>query len=260
MTLPYFHVDAFTGHVFSGNPAGVCLLADWLEDERLQAISLENQLSETAFIVPRGDGYLLRWFTPEAEVDLCGHATLAAAHVIYQHLASRADVLRFETLSGELRVCREEDRLVLDFPSRPARPCEMPEALAMGLGAAPVHVAGSRDLLSVFETEEEVRSLRPDMQILRELEFFGVIATAPGKDCDFVSRFFAPKMGVPEDPVTGSAHCTLIPYWAGRLGKTKLKAWQISARGGELSCEDRGERVRIGGRAVTYMSGFLHLS
>ncbi len=259
MNLPYYHVDAFTGKLFAGNPAGVCLLDEWLPDTLLQSIAAENNLSETSFVVRREAIFELRWFTPLIEVDLCGHATLAAAHVIFQHLAFQGSEISFQTRSGALIVTRLEALLALDFPSRPGLPCSAPVELTRGLGRIPRFVAKARDYLVVFETEEEILELRPEMNALLHLDALGVIVTAPGTDCDFVSRFFAPRAGVPEDPVTGSAHCTLIPYWAKRLGRTKLRARQCSARGGELICEDRGERVTIAGQAVTYASGMIHL-
>ena len=259
MSIPYYQVDAFTSCLFCGNPAGVCLLAGWLPDATMQSIAAENNLSETAFVVQRGGFFDLRWFTPAVEVDLCGHATLAAAHVIYEHLGWREGNVQFQTRSGQLTVERNEDLLTLDFPARPASVCDAPRELMEGLGAKPVLVAKSRDYLVVFDSEDDVHGLRPDMGKLMQLDCLGVIVTAPGKACDFVSRFFAPRAGVAEDPVTGSAHCTLIPYWAERLGRSKLRALQISKRGGELFCEHRGERVGIGGRAVTYSTGFLHV-
>ncbi len=260
MSIPYYQVDTFTGRVFAGNPAGVCPLADWLPDGLLQSIAAENNLSETAFVVQRDGHFDLRWFTPAREVDLCGHATLATAHVLFRHLGLRAESVHFETRSGRLAVSREGDGLTLDFPSRPGSECEAPPEMTSGLGATPIFTAKARDFLAIFESEEEVRDLKPDMAVLMRLDCLGIIATAPGNDCDFVSRFFAPRAGVPEDPVCGSAHCTLIPYWAQRLGRSKLRALQVSPRGGELFCEARGERVGIGGRAVTYSSGFLHVS
>ncbi len=260
MSIPYYHVDAFTSSPFSGNPAGVCLLADWLPDSVLQSIAAEHNLAETAFTVQRDSAFDLRWFTPALEVDLCGHATLATAHVIFRHLGYRGSIVRFKTLSGLLTVSRDGDLLTLDFPARPAAPCAPSPELGAALRASPAQIARARDYLAVFETEAAVRSLEPDMAALERLDCLGVIATAPGEDCDFVSRFFAPRAGVPEDPVTGSAHCTLIPYWAERLGRTRLRARQVSPRGGELLCEHRGERVGIGGHAVTYSSGFLNVS
>lgn len=267
MLIPYYHVDAFASRVFTGNPAGVCLLADWLPDDVLQAIAAENNLAETAFVVqrsgpaggPRAHRYDLRWFTPTMEVDLCGHATLAPAHVLFEHLCHPDEIIRFDTRSGELTVTKSDDLLTLDFPARPATPCTAPAQLLQGLGQSPAHVAKARDYLAVFGSEQEIADLQPDMAALAQLDSLGIIATAPGATCDFVSRFFAPQAGIPEDPVTGSAHSTLIPYWSQRLKKSKLHARQISQRGGELFCEDRGPRVGIGGRAVTYSTGFLHV-
>jgi PhzF family phenazine biosynthesis protein len=242
----------------------VCLLGKALPDAVMQSIAAENNLPETAFVLRGREHLELRWFTPAVEVDLCGHATLAAAHVLFAHTRapSGASVARieFQSKSGPLAVERDGELLVLDFPSRPAAACEAPEALVRGLGSAPLEVLGSRDYLCVYAREEDVASLRPDMSLLAGLDRFGVIATAPGSGAvDFVSRFFAPGEGIPEDPVTGSAHCTLIPYWAKRLGKTKLSARQVSARGGELACELAGDRVRIGGRAVTYLRGEIEI-
>lgn len=259
MSIPYYQVDAFSNRLFSGNPAGVCLLTNWLPDEVLQSIATENNLAETAFVIQRDSYFDLRWFTPSIEVDLCGHATLACAHVIFRHLGYGDPLVRFQTRSGELAVSRSDNFLTLDFPTRPATPCDTPEDLIAGLGATPVSTALARDYLAIFETEQQVRELHLNMTALIRLDCLGIIATAPGDDCDFVSRFFAPRAGITEDPVTGSAHCTLTPYWSKRLGRTKLQARQISPRGGELLCEDRGDRVGIGGRAVTYSSGFLHV-
>ena len=260
MSIPYYQVDAFTSTLFAGNPAGVCLLAAWLPDAVLQSIAAENNLAETAFVVQRDSDFDLRWFTPTLEMDLCGHATLAPAHVIFRHLGYRDAVVRFQTRAGELTVTRADDLLTLDFPARPAAACSTPAALREGLGLSPTTTAKARDYVAVFDSERAVRELRPDMAALMQLDCLGIIATAPGDDCDFVSRFFAPRAGVPEDPVTGSAHCTLIPYWAERLGRPRLRALQVSQRGGELFCEHRGERVGIAGRAVTYSSGFLYVS
>ena len=257
MSIPYYQIDTFTSKLFSGNPAGVCMLSDWLSDNLLQSIASENNLAETAFLVQRDSYFNLRWFTPTIEVDLCGHATLASAHVIFRHLGYRDSIVRFETLSGTLTVTRHEDLLTLDFPARPATACEMPSDLIDGLRVRPVSTAKARDYLAVFHTERSVRELQPDFAALMRLDCLGIIATAPGDNCDFVSRFFAPRAGISEDPVTGAAHCTLIPYWAERLKRSVLHARQISPRGGELFCEHRGERVGIGGRAVTYSAGFL---
>jgi PhzF family phenazine biosynthesis protein len=259
MSVPYYHVDAFTGSLFAGNPAGVCLLAGELPDNVLQSIAAENNLPETAFLIQRESHFDLRWFSPTVEIDLCGHATLASAHVLFRHLGYRGEEVRFQTRSGELTVTRDGELLSLDFPSRPAEPCELPADLLIGLGRHPAYLAKARDYLAVFESEQTVREMRPDMAALMRIDAHAFIVTAPGDRSDFVSRFFAPHVGVPEDPVTGSAHCTLIPYWAQRLAKSKLHALQISTRGGELFCQDRGQRVGIAGRAVTYSCGFIHL-
>lgn len=253
----YFEVHSFTDSVFHGNPAGVCPLDEWIDDTLMQRIAAENKLSETAFFVPEDDGYRLRWFTPVSEVDLCGHATLASAYVLFEHFEYAGEALKFSTRSGDLTVWREGSALVMDFPARPGEPIEAPDLLVSGLGREPVEVLRSRDFLAVFDSEHAVRSLRPDFEDLEELECTGIIATAPGEDVDFVSRFFAPREGIPEDPVTGSAHCTLAPYWAARLGKTQLSARQVSSRGGELACRLVDDRVHIAGRAVLYLKGFL---
>jgi len=235
------------------------VLEAWLPDETMLGIAAENNLSETAFLVEGEGHYDLRWFTPVTEVDLCGHATLASAHVVFTQLGHTSPVVRFESKSGTLRVAREEQILVLDFPARPGERCDAPAALVEGLGREPVETYRARDYMAVFGTQAEIEALAPDMALLKEVVSLGVIATAPGDEVDFVSRFFAPTVGIPEDPVTGSAHCTLIPYWSARLGKQVLHARQVSARGGELYCQDAGERVRIGGRAVTYLTGEIEL-
>ncbi|MGA2184206.1 MAG: PhzF family phenazine biosynthesis protein [Bryobacteraceae bacterium] len=259
MQIPIYQVDAFSGRAFAGNPAAVCPLESWLADERMQSIAAENNLAETAFFVPEGDGYRLRWFTPVTEVDLCGHATLASAFVVFRHLAPQLERVLFRTRSGELIVSRSGERLTMDFPSRPPVAVEAHPQLIPALGLQPKEVLAARDYMLVYETEEQVRALKPDMARLTEVDRFAVIVTAPGRDCDFVSRFFAPAHGVPEDPVTGSAHCTLIPYWSRRLGKKQLFARQVSPRGGELWCEDLGERVHISGQAVEFLSGTITL-
>ena len=259
MTLDYYHVDAFADRVFTGNPAGVVPLKRWLPTNILQSLAAEHGHAETAFFVPRPNGFHLRWFTPKIEVDLCGHATLAAAHVLWTHLGQTGDTVRFETLGGALAVHRESGRLVLDFPSRPAEATVCPPELAEGLGLKPFQVWKARDYLAVFRREADVRDLVPDLAKLAQLDCLGIIATAPGKSVDFVSRFFAPRAGIAEDPVTGSAHCTLTPYWSGRLGKPRLRAEQISARGGRLWCEVDGARVRIAGHAITYLKGTIEI-
>lgn len=255
MKLSLYQVDAFTSRVFGGNPAAVVPLEAWLPDEKLQSIAEENNLAETAFFVKEPSGWRLRWFTPVQEVDLCGHATLGAAYVLFHHLQPGMQRVEFASRSGPLVVTREGELLALDFPSRPPQPCAPPAGLAEALGATPREVLQARDVVAVFDSEAQVRALKPDMMKLALLDTFAVTVTAPGTDADFVSRFFAPRAGIPEDPVTGSAHCSLIPYWAQRLGKTSFFARQVSKRGGELHCELKGERVRIAGRGVLYLEG-----
>lgn len=259
MRLQLYQVDAFATRVFEGNPAAVCPLEHWLRDEVLQAIAEENHLSETAFFVPAGRAFELRWFTPLAEVDLCGHATLASAHVLFAILGYPESLIRFMTRSGELTVERRIDALAMDFPARPPAPCPVPELLAEALGAKPQEVLAADDYVAVYDSEAAIRALEPDMSKLQKLDRRGVCVTSRGLDVDFVSRFFAPRVGVPEDPVTGSAHCELTPYWAGRLGRSDLRARQVSRRGGELSCRLNGQRVTLEGRAVTFMQGEIHL-
>ena len=259
MRIPYYHVDAFTGLAFRGNPAGVCPLQDWLDDDVLQRIAAENNLSETAFFVRKGDSYHLRWFTPLVEVDLCGHATLASAFVLFSELGCSCPTVRFHTRGGWLAATRRANLIELDFPSRPPHPCSAPTELLDALGHRPREVLKSRDFVAVYESQAQVAALSPNMALLAQLDVLGIIVTAPGDDSDFVSRFFAPKVGVPEDPVTGSAHSSLIPLWAERLHKTELFARQISRRGGELHCRQLGERVAIGGSAVIYCRGELEI-
>jgi predicted PhzF superfamily epimerase YddE/YHI9 len=258
MNFPVFHVDAFTDRPFHGNPAAVCPLANWLDDEVLAKVAAENNLSETAFLVPKNEDYELRWFTPRCEVRLCGHATLAAAFVVFRFMDSRRDGVRFETRrSGMLTVAKHGDWLAMDFPALPPWACkQVPELLVEGLGANPSAVVQIEDnYFAVYECEDEVRRIRPDFQLIEKLHPFGVGITAPGKDCDFVSRYFVPSYGIPEDPVTGSTHCSLAPYWAGQLGKNSLHARQVSERGGEIWCELNGNRVTLKGKAVLTMRG-----
>ena len=266
MELPIFQVDAFASGPFTGNPAGVCPLEAWLPDALMQGIALEMNLSETAFFVPRPGGgeHDLRWFTPRTEVALCGHATLAAAHVVLSHLRPELQEVRFHSRSGPLAVRRLADGmdgLELDFPADPPRRIDPPPALARALGRVPREVwRGKQDfVLALLPHEAAVRGLRPSWPDFDELEVHGVIATAPGSDADFVSRFFAPRYGIPEDPVTGAAHCVLTPYWAQVLERPRLRARQLSERGGELRVEDRGERVGIAGRAVTFLEGRIRV-
>jgi PhzF family phenazine biosynthesis protein len=257
MKIPIYQVDAFAGAVFSGNPAAVCLLDGWLSDGQLQAIAAENNLSETAFLVRNEDGFDLRWFTPVTEVELCGHATLASAFVLFNCRQWREEAIRFRTRkSGVLLVRKRGDLLEMDFPARPPHAVKTPPGLCEALHVQPELILGSaEDILVVLEGERIVRELRPDIAALGRVACRGIIVTARGERSDFVSRFFAPRVGVAEDPVTGSAHCVLIPYWSGVLGKKSLHAVQVSHRGGELFCEDCGGRVHIAGRAVLYLEG-----
>lgn len=253
MKIKQYQVDAFATRVFEGNPAAVCPLESWLDDGLLQAIAEENNLSETAFFVPSEKGFQLRWFTPVAEIDLCGHATLASAHVLFNILGYVGPVITFETRSGDLLVKQNGSLLEMDFPASPPVPCTLPEALAQGLGQFPLEVLAADDYIAVFDSEAIIRAIKPNQALLAQLDLRGVIITAPGITVDFVSRFFGPKYGIPEDPVTGSAHCALAPYWAEKLGKNILTARQVSKRGGYLTCEVKANRVALSGSAVTFM-------
>lgn len=256
MEITLYQADAFTNQLFRGNPAAVCPLKEWLPDATLQAIAAENNLSETAFFIPKGPDFQLRWFTPAIEVALCGHATLATAHILFQHLGHPRNTINFHTLSGPLSVSRGDGLYIMDFPTDILEPTPAPAVLLQALQAEPVEVfTGREDYLIVLESQEQVARLRPDFQLLRQVKGRGVIATAPGEEVDFVSRCFFPNAGIDEDPVTGSAHTTLTPYWAERLSRQELTARQISARGGELKCTMLGERVAIAGQAVTYLEG-----
>jgi PhzF family phenazine biosynthesis protein len=261
LRIPIYQIDAFCCGPFSGNPAAVCLLPRWLPDRLLQAIASENNLSETAFFVPAETHLHLRWFTPVSEVDLCGHATLAAAFVYLNFIDAQAATVSFQSQSGPLQVERcEEGLLALDFPSRPPDACELPTGLLGLLAGDEVEFCGkARDLMLVLPAAEDVLNFQPDDAVLAELPFTGIIVTARGRDVDFVSRFFAPREGISEDPVTGSAHSTLIPYWAERLNRNQLMAKQLSARGGELHCQWRGDRVGIGGRVNLFLRGEINL-
>lgn len=261
MNIPFFQIDAFSKKIFGGNPAAICVLESWLDYNVLQSIAAENNLSETAFLVPKSKGrYYLRWFTPTVEIDLCGHATLASAFVIFSFIDSSLSFVDFETASGLLSVAISDKLLSMDFPTRTPVPIDIPPILSQALGAEPFEVLKSRDLLAVFKDESVIRDMNPDFDKLKQIkDVFAIIVTARGENSDFVSRFFAPNAGILEDPVTGSAHCTLIPYWADRLKKNQLHAIQLSKRGGELFCENVGDRVRISGHAVLYAKGELHL-
>lgn len=261
MKSPLYQVDAFTAQIFSGNPAAVCLLDAWIEDRQMQAIAMENNLSETAFLVRHGEGFDLRWFTPTTEVALCGHATLASAFVLFACRNWPAEEIRFQTrASGQLIVSKRGDILEMDFPARAPHERNAPAGIAEALGVSPVRVLGSaEDILVVLDSEKTVQEVKPVFFALERVDCRGVIVTARGNRSDFVSRFFAPRVGVPEDPVTGSAHCVLIPYWAKVLAKKELHALQVSKRGGELFCVDAGERVKISGRAVLYLEGTINI-
>jgi PhzF family phenazine biosynthesis protein len=260
MSLPIYQVDTFTNHLFGGNPAGIVPLDSWLPEGIMQQIAAENNLAETAFFVKEPEGYRIRWFTPLAEVDLCGHATLAAAHVLFHHLDFQNLVIEFQSRSGILNVTRTIDLLTLDFPADELIQVDIPLELVEAIGMMPwVVFKGKTDYLLVYGTQEEIENIQPNMHLLMQTEARGVIVTAPGKTVDFVSRFFGPQVGIPEDPVTGSAHTSLIPYWSKRLGKTELSARQLSKRIGDLRCGFNGDRVEISGRAVTYMKGEIFI-
>jgi PhzF family phenazine biosynthesis protein len=259
LELDLYQIDAFTDMPFEGNPAAVIPLKTWLLDNDMQSIAEENNLSETAFFVPTKKGFHIRWFTPETEVDLCGHATLAAAYVLFNFLGYNKDRIEFESKSGTLTVSQKDEWLVMDFPAQPPIPCNVPDEIAKAFGKAPIECLQSEDYTVVFESESEILSITPDMDYLKKLDLRGVIITARSRQYDFVSRFFAPKYGIDEDPVTGSAHTQLIPYWARKLGKAKMKAKQVSSRGGELVCELHDDRVLISGKAVKFLEGKIEL-
>ncbi|MCL2702072.1 MAG: PhzF family phenazine biosynthesis protein [Defluviitaleaceae bacterium] len=259
--MKYFIADAFTNGAFTGNPAGVCLLEHWIDNAAMQNIAAENNLAETAFLVKSGPGaYDLKWFTPMNEVDLCGHATLAAAFVVMNYAEKELDAVKFSTVSGLLGVKRRDDLYVLDFPSRKPVPVKVAPEMSAAVGADVLEAYGSRDLVLVVSSEKEVRELDPDMRKIEAFsDYLGVCVTARGDKADFVSRFFAPLEGIPEDPVTGSAHCNLIPLWAEKLGKTEMTAMQLSKRGGTLFVRDKNERVEIAGKARLYLEGVIFI-
>lgn len=260
MNLTIYQVDAFAKEIFKGNPAAICPLEEWIDADLMQKIAFENNLSETAYFVKKDDVYEIRWFTPTYEIDLCGHATLASAFVIFEILQLETELVKFHShKSGELFVEKKDDLLILDFPSRPPVACDAPNGLIEAIGKQPKEVLKSRDYFLVYESEQEILDIQPDFTALLKVPAHGVIITAKGSSSDFVSRFFAPEVGVFEDPVTGSAHCNLIPFWAERLGKNELFGRQISARGGELFCELVGDRVKIGGNAVLYLKGEIYI-
>jgi PhzF family phenazine biosynthesis protein len=256
MKLSLFQADAFASSLFKGNPAAVVPLAQWLPDLTMQQIAAENNLSETAFFIVEDSNYHIRWFTPKAEVNLCGHATLATAHVLFNELNYQGDILLFNSRSGILTVRKREDKLQLDFPADVVQPTELSPVFAEALGMAPLAAfKGRTDYLLLFESQDAIRDIKPNFHLLKQTDARGVMVTAAGKEVDFVSRFFAPRVGVDEDPVTGSAHTSLVPFWAKRLHKTELTAHQLSERGGQLWCTLLGDRVLIGGGAITYLRG-----
>ncbi len=259
MKIPMYQVDAFTEEIFRGNPAAICILNEWLDEKLMQNIAMENNLSETAFCIVKEDLCELRWFTPEEEIDLCGHATLATAYVIFEILNYPGSTVKFTTKSGILTVEKQGDIMTMEFPSREGTKVEITDQLIKGLGKEPKEAYESRDLMVVYENEQEIRELNPNMEELKLVDAFGIIVTAKGESSDFVSRYFAPSCGVPEDPVTGSAHCTLIPYWSKILGKNKMIAHQLSKRGGVLQCEHVGDKVKISGKAKLFFKGEIYL-
>ena len=259
MKISIYQIDAFAEKAFEGNPAAICPLSEWLPDEVMQSIAEENNLSETAFFVPTEDGFHIRWFTPVAEVDLCGHATLASAYVIFTYLGFRENTINFQSKSGLLKVVQNDGLLVMDFPSQPPTPCQTPDEIVRAFKNTPVQCLKSEDYIVVFDNENEVISAQPYFDALSKLGLRGVAITAKSNKYDFIARFFAPKYGVNEDPVTGSAYTQLIPYWSNTIGITKLRAKQVSSRGGEIICELAGNRVSIAGRAVTYLAGEIEI-
>jgi PhzF family phenazine biosynthesis protein len=261
-TQKIYQIDAFAEALFTGNPAAVCILETWLEEDVMQKIAMENNLAETAFAVKEGDYYHIRWFTPELEVDLCGHATLATAFVLFHYYQHPSEKIQFHSgRSGALSVSQnKEGELTLDFPADPLEEVVPMEEIIAALGLTPsAAYKGKTDYLLVYENEAEIKGMQPNFYLLDKVEARGVIVTAPGNTSDFVSRFFAPRCGIPEDPVTGSAHTTLTPYWAKRLGKSTLLARQLSTRGGSLRCQMKGDRVLISGKAVPYLIGEILL-
>lgn len=255
MKLPIYQVDAFAKKAFEGNPAAICPLNEWLPDETLRSIAAENNLSETAFFIATDNGFHIRWFTPTVEVDLCGHATLAAAFVIFNELNYSQDKIIFESKSGPLIIERNDNLLIMDFPAQPPEACDLPAEIEKALTLKPKSVLKADDYIIVVEDENDVLNEKPDLSLLKNIDLRGVIITAISSDYDFVSRFFAPKYGIDEDPVTGSAHTQLVPYWSKQLNKKNLHAKQVSSRGGELYCENLGDRVSISGYAVKYLQG-----
>jgi len=259
MELSLYQVDAFASKLFEGNPAAVCPLETWLPEKIMQSIAAENNLSETAFFVPEDNGYHIRWFTPTSEVDLCGHATLASAYVLFNILGHKQKKIVFDSKSGPLSVTKDNEQLIMDFPAQPPVICETPKEIVDAFGKAPLECLKSEDFLVVFGDETDIELASPDFEKLKKLDLRGVIITARSTRYDFVARFFAPKYGIPEDPVTGSAYTQLAPYWADKLGSKRFSVRQQSSRGGELSCEIVDGRVFIYGKAIIYLEGKIKI-
>jgi len=259
MELSLYQIDAFSSKLFEGNPAAVCPLDEWLSDEIMQSIANENNLSETAFFVPKGNGFHIRWFTPASEVDLCGHATLAAAYVLFNTMGYKRDCIEFDSRSGILVVTKDNEWIVMDFPAQPPVLCDIPKEIGEAFDIAPIECLKSEDYVVVFEREIDVESADPDFGKLTKLDLRGVIITAKSSRYDFVARFFAPKYGIPEDPVTGSAYTQLAPYWASKMGSKRFDVKQVSPRGGELTCEIVDDRVHISGKAIKYLEGKINI-
>lgn len=258
--MQYFIIDAFTNTLFKGNQAGVCILNEWLNDDIMQNIAAENNLAETAFVVKRDNEYDLRWFTPEVEIDLCGHATLASAFVVFNFVDRNATIIKFNTQSGVLSVKKTENLYEMDFPSRKPKQIQITSLMEQAIGVPVLEAHLSRDLLILIDTETQIINLKPNLELIKQIPgCFALIVTAKGDNVDFVSRFFAPNAGITEDPVTGSSHSTLIPFWSERLFKDKMVAKQLSKRGGTLFCENCGERVKIAGKAKLYLQGEIRI-
>ena len=259
MELMLYQIDAFANKPFEGNPAAICPLEDWLPDELMQSIAMENNLSETAYFVKNNDRYHIRWFTPTHEVDLCGHATLASAYVIFNILAYNKNEISFESKSGSLTVRRNDDLLEMDFPAQPPTQCDTPEILIKAFNVTPLECLKAEDYIVVFENEDDVLNAKPNLSLLSELDLRGIAITSKSNTYDFITRFFAPNYGINEDPVTGSAFTQLIPYWSVKLNKQNLNAKQVSNRGGEVRCFNSGKRVKISGKAAKYMVGTIKI-
>lgn len=259
MTLPIYQIDAFASKAFEGNPAAICPLQEWLADDILLSIAEENNLSETAYFIKNENTFHIRWFTPTTEVDLCGHATLAAAFVIFNELEYTQNTISFESKSGQLNVTKNEDLLIMDFPAQSPAPCKLPDEIRQAFTIKPIEVMKSEDYILVFNNENEILNTKPKLELLNNIDLRGIIITAKSDQYDFVSRFFAPKYGINEDPVTGSAYTQLVPYWANQLNKNKLHSKQLSSRGGELFCENLGKRVSIAGYCVKYLEGTINI-